>query len=265
MTTEKIPAPKNIPSPKRPVTGPIPGISYLLILAIIIAIFTGGGIFYFKYLEPEQKKVVYLTKQVSELEEGMAQQTVKLIEAGKVAEDLRRCIEETENPAKRRALDMEIYITRRYPGVPKELAQMIAVETDRLCADYDMPFALVVGLMETESQFNPFAVSSVGARGLLQVMPNVWLEELQLKESRELHGIAVGINAGLHVLRHYIDKNNGNVTKALKNYNGTSGDEFHTVVYQNVGRFTVYRSNNYRKQQLEVKRKTEESLRTANG
>lgn len=202
-------------------------------------------------------KIAALTKQVAVLEQTAIIKAGKLIEAEKIALDLERCLAETDNSSKHNAVDMEIYITKRYPAVAKELAKIISVSTDKLCIEYGMPFALIVGLMETESQFNPFAKSSVGARGLLQVMPNVWGKELELKESRELHGITVGIKGGLHVLRHYIEKNNGNVTKALKNYNGTNGDEFHMLVYRNVGRFTVYRSNAYQEQQLEVKSETE--------
>lgn len=176
-----------------------------------------------------------------------------------IAQELERCLEEMDDPSKRNSEDMEAYINARYPGVAKELAKVISVETERLSIKYDLPFSLVVGLMEVESRFNPFAKSSVGARGLLQVMPDIWCKELGLKNSRELHGIATGINAGLYVLKHYVKKNKGNITKALKNYNGTKKDVFHTSVYKNVGRFTVFRANAYHKAQLEVKDDREDS------
>lgn len=173
-------------------------------------------------------------------------------EKAALKEDIERIMSETDNPSKRRAQDLERYIRDRYPDVPAELAEIIAVKTDRLCADKDMPFVLIVGLMEVESRFNPFAESTVGARGLLQVMPEYWMKTLGVKSERDFHGIEVGINAGIHVLQHYIDKNNGNVTRALQNYNGTKGNEFHEMVYQMAGRFAVYRVHLKNKKVLEV-------------
>ena len=134
--------------------------------------------------------------------------------------------------------------------------KIIATKTDRICAEKDIPFVLVVGLMEVESRFNPFATSSVGARGLLQVMPEFWMKELGIKSEREFHGVEVGINAGIHVLQHYIDKNNGNVTRALQNYNGTKGNEFHEMVYEKVGRFATFRVHLKNKKALEISKKT---------
>ena len=67
-----------------------------------------------------------------------------------------------------------------------------------------------------------------------------------------------GIKGGLYVLRTYIDKNNGNITAALKNYNGTTKDEFHTSVYEKAGRFAVFRSRIQNIKQLEVSKKGDE-------
>jgi cell division protein FtsB len=173
-------------------------------------------------------------------------------EKAALKEDIERIMSETDNPSKRRAQDLERYIRDRYPDVPEELAEIIAVKTDRLCAEKDIPFVLIVGLMEVESRFNPFAESSVGARGLLQVMPEYWMKVLGINNERDFHGVEVGINAGIHVLQHYIDKNNGNVTRALQNYNGTKGNEFHEMVYQMAGRFAVYRVHLKNKKVLEV-------------
>ena len=186
--------------------------------------------------------ILELEKQIGDLEG----------EKSALKEDIERIMSETDNPSKRRAQDLERYIRDRYPDVPEELAEIIAVKTDRLCAEKDIPFVLVVGLMEVESRFNPFAESSVGARGLLQVMPEYWMKVLGVKSERDFHGVEVGINAGIHVLQHYIDKNNGNVTRALQNYNGTKGNEFHEMVYQMAGRFAVYRVHLKNKKVLDI-------------
>lgn len=155
------------------------------------------------------------------------------------------CIVENTLPSKKyvesRAIIMEQYIRARYTSVPKEIATLIAKYTDELCEEYDVSFILVVGLMEVESRFNPFAKSSSGAKGLMQVMPNIWAGELGLEDPKDLHNIRTGIESGIYILKHYIDKNNGNLTMALKNYNGTSGNEFHSMVYKHVGRFALFK------------------------
>jgi soluble lytic murein transglycosylase-like protein len=138
---------------------------------------------------------------------------------------------------------MEQYIRARYTSVPKEVAHLIAKKTDVLCKEHDVSFKLVVGLMEVESRFNPFAKSSSGALGLMQVMPNIWVDELGLSDDKELHDIRTGIESGIQILKHYLEKNNGNVTKALKNYNGTKGDEFHSMVNEHVGRFALFKAS----------------------
>jgi soluble lytic murein transglycosylase-like protein len=172
--------------------------------------------------------------------------------------ELADCLSRMSDPAERNVEDLERYIQARYPGVAKELASIIAFELDDACTREGVPFPLAVGLMEIESRFNPFAKSSVGARGLLQVMPDVWGKTLGIKDARELHGVHRGIECGISVLKHYIDKNQGNITKALQNYNGTTGSDFHTSVYEMVGRFTVFRwsQENKEDQQEEVSNDT---------
>jgi len=179
------------------------------------------------------KKVTELEKQVSELD------TVK--------KELEDCLDKVADPDERNVSDLVDYIHARYPSVAIELAEIIAIKLNTLCKKHQIAFPLAVGLMEVESRFNPFAVSNKDARGLLQVLYSVWGKQLKLKDARELHGIECGINSGLYVLKHYIDKNKGNITKALMNYNGTKGDEFHKLVYEKVGRFTAFRTNLYGK------------------
>jgi hypothetical protein len=236
-----------------------------LSMALVFAVFAVcalGGYFYAEYNATNLRaQNIALTVQLNSHSEA-------LDEAEKVRIDLQRCLEENDDdPFKRRALDLERYITTQYPGVPRELAEVIAVQLDRQCADQDIPFVLAVGLMEIESRFNPFAKSHVGARGLLQVMPTVWMGELSnefgVKDDRELNGIEMGIKSGLYVLKKYIEKNNGNITFALKNYNGTKGDEFHTSVYEKAGRFAIFRSRIQNIDKLEVSKKENEGTKSS--
>lgn len=163
-------------------------------------------------------------------------------------QQLVECLEKTKWSAKKDAADLEKYITARYPGVAKEVAKITAISLAENCYKYNIPFELGVGLMERESMFNPFLVSKgVGARGLLQVRYEIWCENedwanrFKISDPRELHGIETGIEAGLWILRHYLDKNNDSIVRSLKNYNGTSEDRFHTAVLCNAGRFSAFR------------------------
>jgi hypothetical protein len=225
-------------------------LSFMAVLTIASII---GGAYYCHKANVAQQEVEKDSQELNNVILSL-EKNIGDLEGEKAAlkEDIERIMSETDNPSKRRAQDLERYIRDRYPDVPEELAEIIAVKTDRLCAEKDIPFVLIVGLMEVESRFNPFAESSVGARGLLQVMPEYWMKVLGINNERDFHGVEVGINAGIHVLQHYIDKNNGNVTRALQNYNGTKGNEFHEMVYQMAGRFAVYRVHLKNKKVLEV-------------
>jgi len=80
---------------------------------------------------------------------------------------------------------------------------------------------LVLGLIEVESGFKKYAVSRVGARGYMQVMP-FWVKEIGTKEQNLFH-LRVNLRYGCTILRHYLDIEKGNLYRALGRYNGTLG------------------------------------------
>ncbi len=80
---------------------------------------------------------------------------------------------------------------------------------------------LVLGLIEVESGFNKYAVSKVGARGYMQVMP-FWVDEIGSKE-HDLFHLRINLRYGCTILRHYLDLERGNLYRALGRYNGTLG------------------------------------------
>jgi soluble lytic murein transglycosylase-like protein len=81
---------------------------------------------------------------------------------------------------------------------------------------------LVLGLIEVESDFRKFAVSSAGALGLMQVMP-FWMRELAQDESRRLFHLRTNLRFGCVILRHYLDREAGDLFMALGRYNGSRG------------------------------------------
>ncbi|MGA2550189.1 MAG: lytic transglycosylase domain-containing protein [Burkholderiaceae bacterium] len=82
--------------------------------------------------------------------------------------------------------------------------------------------ALMLGLIQVESNFRKYAVSSAGARGLTQVMP-FWVDLIGDGDSRKLFNLRVNIRFGCVILRHYLDEEQGSLFRALGRYNGSLG------------------------------------------
>lgn len=80
---------------------------------------------------------------------------------------------------------------------------------------------LVLGLMQVESGFRKYAVSSAGARGYMQVMP-FWLKLIGRPED-SLFDLRTNLRYGCTILRHYLDIEKGNLYRALGRYNGSLG------------------------------------------
>jgi soluble lytic murein transglycosylase-like protein len=85
----------------------------------------------------------------------------------------------------------------------------------------DVPPELVLAVMDVESRFNRYAVSSAGAVGLMQVMP-FWPNELGMR-NEQLVRIADNVRMGTTILGYYLRKERGNYQRALQRYNGSLG------------------------------------------
>ncbi|SMC16047.1 Transglycosylase SLT domain-containing protein [Andreprevotia lacus DSM 23236] len=89
---------------------------------------------------------------------------------------------------------------------------------------------LVLGLIHVESGFNRYALSPVGARGLMQVMP-FWQRQIGTSQ-QSLFDLATNLRYGCTILRHYLDVENGDLFRALGRYNGSLGKpEYPNLVY----------------------------------
>jgi soluble lytic murein transglycosylase-like protein len=80
---------------------------------------------------------------------------------------------------------------------------------------------LVLAVIDVESRFRKYAVSKAGARGLMQVMP-FWVKELG-ESSHNLFHERTNLRYGCTILRHYLDRERGNLANALGRYNGSLG------------------------------------------
>jgi soluble lytic murein transglycosylase-like protein len=80
---------------------------------------------------------------------------------------------------------------------------------------------LVLGLIQVESGFHKYAVSSSGARGYMQVMP-FWVKLIG-NQDNDLFHLRTNLRYGCTILRHYLDIENGDLYRALGRYNGSLG------------------------------------------
>ncbi len=103
-------------------------------------------------------------------------------------------------------------------NVRKEFLQTLWYESRRA----GLEPALVLGLIQVESNFRKFAVSSVGARGYMQVMP-FWTRLLGDGDASQLFHMQTNLRFGCVILRHYLDLEHGDLFLALGRYNGSRG------------------------------------------
>ena len=82
--------------------------------------------------------------------------------------------------------------------------------------------ALVLGLIQVESGFRKYAISSAGARGYMQVMP-FWTRSIGNGEPSTLFHMQTNLRFGCVILRHYLDLEKGDLFLALGRYNGSRG------------------------------------------
>lgn len=84
--------------------------------------------------------------------------------------------------------------------------------------------ALVLGLIQVESNFRKYAVSNAGARGYMQVMP-FWTRSIGDGDPNTLFNMHANLRFGCVILRHYLDMERDNLFMALGRYNGSRGKD----------------------------------------
>ena len=99
----------------------------------------------------------------------------------------------------------------------EDLLRTVHYEATRAGLDPQM----VLGLIQVESGFKKYALSSVGARGFMQVMP-FWSRSIGAAD-HNLFLLRTNLRYGCTILRHYIDIEHGDLYRALGRYNGSLG------------------------------------------
>lgn len=123
--------------------------------------------------------------------------------------------------------EMSRRLAKRMPDAEArmEFLQTLYYEATRAGLDPE----LMLGLIQVESGFKKYAVSSVGARGYTQVMP-FWVKVIGTPE-HNLFNLRTNLRYGALILRHYIDIEKGDLYRALGRYNGSLGrPEYPTMV-----------------------------------
>ena len=80
---------------------------------------------------------------------------------------------------------------------------------------------LVLAVIYHESGYKKFAFSSATARGYMQVMP-FWVRQIGTPD-QNLFNLRTNLRYGTVILRHYLDRESGDLYRALGRYNGSLG------------------------------------------
>lgn len=115
--------------------------------------------------------------------------------------------------------EMSQRLEKRIPDrtVRQDFLKTVHYEASRAGLDPQM----VLGLIQVESGFKKYAVSSAGARGYMQVMP-FWIKNIGTPDQNLFH-IRTNLRYGCTILRHYLDIEKGDLFRALGRYNGSLG------------------------------------------
>ena len=116
------------------------------------------------------------------------------------------------------AMSDRLYKKKVEPQIRQEFLHTVWYESKRAGLDT----ALVLGLIQVESNFRKFAVSVVGASGYMQVMP-FWTRVIGDSDPSKLFHMQTNLRFGCVILRHYLDREKGNLFLGLGRYNGSRG------------------------------------------
>jgi soluble lytic murein transglycosylase-like protein len=116
--------------------------------------------------------------------------------------------------------DMSRRLSKQVPDVDERLHILKTVHQQATHAD--LPPELVLAVIDIESRFDRFAISSASALGLMQVMP-FWVKELGHSDKNMLFDIEFNVLLGCRILKYYMDMEGGDLVQGLARYNGSSG------------------------------------------
>jgi soluble lytic murein transglycosylase-like protein len=116
-------------------------------------------------------------------------------------------------------VEMAPRLAQRIPDFAERRDLLATVHYEAIRAGLDPQ--LMLGVIHHESGFKKYAVSIADARGYMQVMP-FWTKLIGNNEQNLFH-LRTNLRYGAVILRHYLDRENGDLNRALGRYNGSLG------------------------------------------
>jgi soluble lytic murein transglycosylase-like protein len=116
--------------------------------------------------------------------------------------------------------DMSRRLSRQVPDAAERL--LILQTVHRHATHVKVEPELVLAVIDIESNFDRYAISSASALGLMQVMP-FWVPQLGYKDKNVLFQIDVNVLLGCTILKYYLDMERGDLIRGLARYNGSTG------------------------------------------
>jgi soluble lytic murein transglycosylase-like protein len=120
------------------------------------------------------------------------------------------------------------------PRERRELLRHVHIEAMRSSLEPE----LVLSVIQVENNFDRFALSHAGARGLMQVMP-FWLDEIG-RPGDDLFHVRTNLRMGCTILRYYLDLEKGDLQRTLAHYNGSLGKTWYQTQIFNAHRNAWY-------------------------
>lgn len=116
--------------------------------------------------------------------------------------------------------DMSRRLAQQVPDINERLEILKTVHYE--ATNTDVAPELVLAVIDVESGFDRYAISSASALGLMQVMP-FWVKEVGRGDKNALFDIRFNILLGCRILKYYLDMENGDLVRGLGRYNGSIG------------------------------------------
>ena len=121
--------------------------------------------------------------------------------------------------------DMSRRLARQVPDVQERL--LILKTVHKQATRTGVAPELVLAVIDIESNFDRYAISSATALGLMQVMP-FWVPELGYKDKNQLFNIEINVLLGCRILKYYLDMERGDLVRGLARYNGSVGQRWYS-------------------------------------
>ncbi len=132
------------------------------------------------------------------------------------------------------------YIKHKQPKMPIEIAERTAFEIIRQSHEANVPWHVVVGIVQCESYFYPGAISRANARGLMQILR---AHKIVIDKKRA-YDIEYNIAKGIEILIQKLKRTKGDLGQALSNYSGGHKAYERRVIFENMGELMLFKIKN---------------------